>query len=143
MYDGKSETFRTLVSIRGSLFHYDPEAPGCIGSYAEEDTQARQRGLRLSPWATVLTRLQARFKARAEGEGEGWDDEEWGRVSSLIDMVEGMALGETAVWDGPDGEPVVVERSEDPDGPYWMLSGGGTALCAVDVLRSLGAIALG
>ena len=46
----------------------------------------------------------------------------------LIDM----HLGETQIWDGPQGHPVEVRREEDPDGPYWTVLSEGAELVFSD-----------
>lgn len=136
MSEVKSEVFRKLVSVKGVLFHYDPSQKGGLGAFAEEDAAALRRG-GLSPWAKVLSRRQAHYDA-----GSGWDEEEWGVISGWIDSLGGLPLGGSQVWDGPSGHPVIVERGEDPEGPYWMLSGAieGVFSTAVDVLRALGSM---
>ena len=140
----QSEPFRVLVSVGPdrTLFRYAPEKAGCLGDWAELDTYAYRRG-ELSPYAEVLTQRQARDRARRDGasQGVGYNDDQLIELSRGISELLGMSIGESAVWDSEGGE-VEVLRSEDPDGPFWELSGGvsGVYPTAVDVMRALGSI---
>lgn len=38
-----------------------------------------------------------------------------------VEVLIGMPIGGSMLWDGMPGETVRVIRAEDPEGPYWEL----------------------